>query len=454
MLPTNEIHLSHPLGSPLAEEGTSPASPPRPEKNFSSPSKKHQSMPAMRSPEKRKVSLLNTPPAHSSTEEGTEIESFKSPKGSSTLKARPMTSPADTGDSPRSVKSPRSQRSEHEVMQSSRHRIESPRSHHGIDRNSGITSTLHTTVAQAVTTTITTTTTTTAVNTAGATPTSPPKTPAQRQSAPPNTISLNQPAAEQFNSLADLWIEQLLSSADTKSGGASGVLTLHQINALGRMDYKIAASSLPDSLQSLKISPDKLGKVSLSHLLRSLLANHLSQSDAGKTIFAMLTVLAQAHPEMLLVQTSDLTDMDVDEANAIKKTMSDAMQAQVKACVQMIFGQDQQWQQSRLPSSLLEFWRRLDAKLVKEAARNPNLTAAQVLTARQNLGFDLLITRQLYPYAMKPVKPSSINGGKEVHASSDTDASVMSVVFANAMREELRRQWPLFCADAIRHFDA
>ena len=166
----------------------------------------------------------------------------------------------------------------------------------------------------------------------------------------------------------------------------------------------------------------------------------------------MLTVVAQAHPEMLSIQTRDLTDMDVDDANALKKKMSQAMQVQIKACVEMIFGQDQQLQQSRLPLSLLEFWRCLDAKLIREAAKNPHLSAENILTARQNLGFDLLITRQLYPYAMKPVKPVSVIGGKDTTASPDPDTSVMGVVFANAMREELREKWPLFFSDAIQHF--
>ncbi len=440
MLSTNEIHLNYQQGSDAREAAPSPASPAEPETTLSSPSKKHQSMPAMRSPEKKKGALTEARSARSPETGETIAESFKSPTGASVLKIRSITSPGDSGDSVRRVKSPRSQRSEHEVMQSSRHRIESPRFHHNT-----------TTTTTAATTT---TTTNTATTTTGAAPASPSKMPAQRLSAPPNTINLNQPAPEQLNALADLWIAQLIGPVTAKSGSVPRVLTIQQINQLGRLDYKIAASGLPDCLQSLKISPDKQGQVSLSNLLRSLLANHLSQSDAGKTIFAMLAVLAHAHPEMLSVHTSDLTDMDVDEANALKKKMSDAMQAQVKACVLMIFGSDQQLQQSRLPASLLQFWRRLDAKLVDKAAENPDLNTAQILTARQNLGFDLLITRQLYPYAMKPLKPATGNGGQQVSASSEPATSVMGVVFANAIREELRGKWPLFFADAIRHFDA
>lgn len=455
MLSNSDIHLNYQQVTQQIGEETSDTLAPESSANVASPSKKHQSMPAMRSPEKKKVIVLTTSPDTFSLSAGSDFDAFKSPKGIPSLKMRSVTSPADSGDSPRSVKSPGSQRSEHEVMQSSRHRIESPRSQRSMEKNTGLTSTLNTTVTQTVTATVTTPITVTSPTQMDATPGSPVKTASQRLSAPPSTISLNQPSAEQINALADLWIDQLLGSSSAKSNKNDALLSMHQINALGRLDYKVDVTALPDCLQSLKLSQDKLGKVSLSDLLRSLLANHLSQSDAGKTIFAMLTVSAQAHPEMVAIHTRQLTDRDVDEANVIKKKMRDAMQVQVKACVQMIFGAGQQLQQSRLPSSLLKFWRCLDAKLVREAAKNPALTPDQVLLARQNLGFDLLITRQLYPYAMKPAKATAVGDGQGTPVlAADTAPSVMGVVFANAMREELRNQWPSFFADAIRHFDA
>ena len=435
MLSSNDIPLHYQETHQFSEKtpATSPSDSGR--KSLSS-AKKHQSMPVMRSPEKKKVTLVDAVSSPTPMPDGSPVVQFRSPTSIPVLKIRSTASSADPGDSPRSMKSPRSPRSEYEVKSTRRHQIESP------------TASRNTTVTQTVT------------STAGKTEvppqmTSMQKTSSQRLSAPPNTVSLKPPIPEQIDALADLWMTQLLKSSSDSKEGQYGKLTSAKINSLGRTDGKVDAAALPDVLRSLAISSGRDGKVMLNSLLNSALANHMSQSVAGKTMVAMLTIVISSHPELAAIDFAQLTAGDVDSSNAIKEQMNRSVMTQARACVDIIFGTDRQFSQSHLPPALLDFWKQLDTMLVQEAAKNPELSKEQVLTARRNLGFDLLITRQIYPYALKPVKQLSSNSMQSPNADTAHVApSVLQIALANTLREQLIREWPSFVDDAIRYFDA
>jgi hypothetical protein len=110
--------------------------------------------------------------------------------------------------------------------------------------------------------------------------------------------------------------------------------------------------------------------------------------------------------------------------------------------------------ESHLPQALLDFWKLLDAKLVKEAEKNPALTIEQILTARKNLGFDLLVTRQMFPFALKPAQAMLGAEVKPTRVSADTALPVLATTFANTMSAEFHTAWPAFFANAIASFDA
>ena len=273
-----------------------------------SPSKKHRSQPVMRSPEKNK-NLLPELQLHDLPKSDEMIfEQFKSPSRTISFRSRATKSPSVTNDSPESKTSPRSSRSprnEHETMSSRRHRIESPRSNRvGQQQAYNLASPPFSTTTMTVTQTVTSNVqTSNAEDTSRgnanstASPSAAPKsnkTTRHRLSSPPATIALNQPSPEQMDTLADLWIQHLLGSSSIKSSDQTSLLTVAKINALGRTDGKIDASALPQIFGGLKVSADKQGKGSLSSLLNSLLANHLGQSDTGKTIKAMQAVAMQA----------------------------------------------------------------------------------------------------------------------------------------------------------------
>jgi hypothetical protein len=106
-----------------------------------------------------------------------------------------------------------------------------------------------------------------------------------------------------------------------------------------------------------------------------------------------------------------------------------------------------------LPQALFDFWKLLDARFVKEAAKNPELTDEQILKARKNLGFDLLVTRQMYPFALKPTQATPGAEIKPTRVTSDTALPVLVTTFAKTMSDALLAAWPEFFADAIASFD-
>ena len=423
--------------------------------SHTSSSKKHRSLPVMRSPEKTKNPLPVPSLIGSPQSEEMKAEQFKSPVGMPSLRVRSIKSPSDGGDSPRSVRSPRSPRSEHEVMSSRRHRIDSPKAKATVQQQiPAFASALNTTVVPTVTQTVTPTVTSTSTNGINQGTVTPDKIVRQRLSAPPNTINLNKPLPEQMDALADLWIQKILGSSLEK-GANVAPLTDAKINALGRTDGKVAMSALPQTLLDLKISADKQGKVELNGLLRSMLANHLAQSDAGKTIKTMQITVLHANPKLAAIHFDDMIALDDPDAEAeLRKNMANTVRAQAEACVDVAFGPSRKLSECRLPQDLLNFWKLIDARLGREVEKNSALSQEQVLKARHNLGFDLLITRQLYPFALKPAPEVATTETKQGKVTANMALPVLATVFANTMSDAFLQAWPAFCADAITHFDA
>ena len=438
-----------------------------------SSSKKYRSQPVIRTPEKKKDTLPELKLHELPKPDQTVFDNFKSPVGSISLRGRLVKSPTDASDSPnsaRSPQSPRSPRNEYEVMSSRRHRIDSPRSNRtGQQQAHALVSSPTLTTTKTVTQTLTQTATSSMSASSATdtfrgninTPSSPTRDASssmvarQRLSSPPATISLNQQTPEQMNALADLWIQHLLGSLSSTSSDHVSLLTVAKINSLGRTDGKVVASSLSPALGDLKISVDNQGKVSLSSLLNSMLANHLSQSVTGKTIKTMQATVMHANQKLAAICFDDMIELDEDgKAEEVRQQMTDAVIGHASACVDVAFGPSRKLSESHLPQALLDFWKLLDAKLVKEAEKNPTLTAEQILTARKNLGFDLLVTRQMFPFALKPVQAMPGAEVKPTRVSADTALPVLVTTFANTMSAEFHKAWPAFFANAIASFDA
>jgi len=434
-----------------------------------SPSKKHRSQPIIRTPDKKEDALPELKLHALPKSDQTAFDDFKSPVGSISLRGRVVKSPTGPDKSPnsaRSPQSPRSPRNEHETMSSRRHRIDSPRAKRSSQQQttpsvSSPTLTTTKTATQTVTSTVAVSNMASTHGVNSNMPVSPAKdelrhtVARQRMSSPPNTISLNQPSPEQMNALADLWIQHLLGSSSNKLSDQTPLLTGIKINALGRTDGKIDASALPEIFSGLKVSADKQGKVSLSSLLNSLLANHLSQSDTGKTIKAMQAVAMQANPTLAKISFDEMMNFDdADKQKELRKTMTDAIVGEASACVDVAFGQSRKLADSHLPQALLDFWKLLDARLVREAKSNAALTQSEILKARRNLGYDLLVTRQMFPFALKVAQATSGAEAKSTRVMAEDALPVLVTTFAKTMSDEFQKAWHAFSDDAFASFDA
>lgn len=236
-------------------------------------------------------------------------------------------------------------------------------------------------------------------------------------------------------------VQHLLGSSSDKSSDQTSLLTVSKINARGRTDGKIDASALPEVFGGLKVSVDKQGKVSLSSLLNSLLANHLSQSDTGKIIKAMQALAMQANPLLAKISFDDMMNFDdADKQKELRKTMADAIVGEASACVDVAFGPSRKLSESHLPQALLDFWKLLDARLVKEAKNNPALTQNEILKARSNLGYDLLGTRQMFPFALKAAQAPSGTEAKPTRVTAEGALPVLVTTFANTMSDKFKKQ--------------
>jgi len=258
-----------------------------------------------------------------------------------------------------------------------------------------------------------------------------------------------------MHALADLWIQHLLGSSSNKSSDQAPLLTGIKINALGRVDGKMDASALPEVFSGLKVSVDKQGKVLLSSVLNSLLANHLSQSDTGKTIKAMQAVAMQANPTLAKISFDEMKDLnDADKEKELRQTMADAILSEASTCVDVAFGPSRKLSESHLPQALLTFWKLLDARLVKEAKNNPALTQSEILKARRNLGFDLLVTRQMFPFVLKTAQATSGAEAKSTRVTAENALPALVTTFATTMSHEFQKAWHAFSDDAFASFDA
>ena len=195
--------------------------------------------------------------------------------------------------------------------------------------------------------------------------------------------------------------------------------------------------------------------MSLSSLLNSMLANHLGQSVAGKTIKTMLATVIYANPTLAAIRFDDLIAMeDADKEKEVRQQMIAAMIGQASACVDVAFGPSRKWSECHLPQALLDFWKLLDARLVKEAKNNPALTQSEILKARRNLGYDLLVTRQMFPFALKAAQATSGAEAKSTRVMAEDALPVLVTTFANTMSDKFQKAWHAFSDDAFASFDA
>jgi hypothetical protein len=235
---------------------------------------------------------------------------------------------------------------------------------------------------------------------------------------------------------------KISSDSGSKQGGVGlvtsnltprGLLGSSTINSLARFEVAIDIASLnPDLKKLIENQPDFHNKKTISHtaLLKVMIHEKLSDSQAGKTLLAMKQAVMQIHKgnELTIEHFHAMSNGPELKAMAIAD-----MALHAKATSNISFGKlAPSVAKSGLPSELIAIWKEADRGLCEWAAENPKLSADEIDKARSALGFDLIVTRSIYPF---------------IFGASEESHLVVPSWFATAVRESHTAAWPEFFAD-------
>ena len=229
------------------------------------------------------------------------------------------------------------------------------------------------------------------------------------------------------------------SSCTTNSLVATNnMLTTTVINAFGRTEIEVKEADCSTEMLGLLSSVqcragksrNKANDASIfGHdlMIKAIFSESVATSAAGKTLLTMKRVVMEGPELKELTMTEVLGDAEKKQAGIA------SMKLQAEACVAMTFGiGDRSLANSKLPPELFICWKEMDRNLVQWAQENPALTAEDIKTARSNLGFDLIMTRLVYPL----ITPDQ----EEAKLAAPT-------WFLNAVRGAHLAAWPSFFAD-------
>ncbi len=209
------------------------------------------------------------------------------------------------------------------------------------------------------------------------------------------------------------------------------MLTRETIGSLARYEIQVPVDKMSSALH-LKFLPGGGKTLSHAHMIKALFQPRLLDTQIGKTLVAMRKMV------MMLYDGDTLTLADrarIEENDlGFKKRMQANIEQQAKACAAIALGiidsaQTPSLTTSKLPVSLINFWIAMDRKLCEWAAMNPELDASSLRTARENLSFDILVTRLILPVAL----------------GSETESHlVIPMMFFEAVKNALKAEWSAF----------
>jgi hypothetical protein len=201
------------------------------------------------------------------------------------------------------------------------------------------------------------------------------------------------------------------------------------IKSLARTDIKLPWSSLSPALRA-RIDDDSSGKVSHGKLIKALFLPVVLDSHAGKMMKTMRRLAMEQYDGYALT-IADRERIE-EESPGFKKRLQDNINGHGIAAVQVTLGLNgAHIGRTALPAELIAFWTAIDRRLQAVAAKNAALDSQLVMTARANLGFDVLFTRLLLPIAT---------------GANDESHLVIPQMFFAAVKDAALVQWPAFTA--------
>jgi len=202
---------------------------------------------------------------------------------------------------------------------------------------------------------------------------------------------------------------------------------VNEIITAGRNKFPIPLESIPkvprEKIMSLKSLPDDAVSISHAQLLKLLFIQEFRSSAAGKTISnGRQQALRSAGSSPTADISSDQTTLKA-EKNRLTALFGPHAQ---KITMSLLGGE---LSQSGFPPGLIKLWKQFDQKLADWAKKDLRLSDEDLDKMRSALGFDLIVTRLIYPVCI------GVDGARP---------SLPETSFADAVRQSTLTSWDAF----------
>jgi len=200
-----------------------------------------------------------------------------------------------------------------------------------------------------------------------------------------------------------------------------------EIITAGRDKFSIPLESVPKALRekikSLKSLPDDAVSISHAELLKLLFVQEFRSSEAGE-------IISNGRQQALRSAGSSPT-ADVSSNQPALKAEKNRLTALFgphaqKITMSLLGGK---LSQSGFPPALIKLWKQFDQKLVDWAKKDLRLSDEDLDKMRSALGFDLIVTRLIYPVCI---------------GAEGTQPSLPETSFADAVRQSTLTSWDAF----------
>ena len=202
---------------------------------------------------------------------------------------------------------------------------------------------------------------------------------------------------------------------------------IREIIAAGRDKFQIPLATLTkvlrEKIQVLNSLSDEATTISHADLLKTLMLEEFKVSTSGKILLSSRQkALRSAGPSQ---KPNPLDDQPKQKAE--KTRLLTLFKEPAEQITTSLFNED--LSTSGFPQSLLTLWKSFDQKLVDWAKETLQVSADELEKLRSTLGFDLIITRLIYPMCI---------------GIGDAEPTLAATSFADAVRQSTLQTWDTF----------
>jgi hypothetical protein len=202
---------------------------------------------------------------------------------------------------------------------------------------------------------------------------------------------------------------------------------VREIIAAGRDKFPIPLDQLTkvlrEKIKTLNSLPDDATTISHADLLKTLMLDEFKFSSSGKMLLSSRQkALESAGPS----QKPNLLD-DQLIVKAEKTRLLTLFKKPAEQITTSLFNED--LSTSGFPKSLITLWKSFDQKLVEWARGTLQASDEDIEKLRSTLGFDLIITRLIYPMCI---------------GIGNTEPTLAATSFADAVRQSTLQTWDTF----------